>query len=390
MKILWISETLVPTGFARVSQSIVSRLNKKHDITVLDWYQTDDSFNLGVRVTGKLHANDEFGIDKMLKIYNKYDAIYILNDVWNINKYLAALKKDTDGIGLPKIIVYFPVDAKLHNPKWYENFNIITHAVTYTKFAKDVVGSAVPSLKKHIKIIPHGVDTNIFFKSPMPKADIRHQLWKKKTLTDAFIFMSAHRNNTRKRLDITIRAFAQFLKITGAKDAWLHLHCGLMDFGVPIPTLIKQFKVDNRIMLTNNQVMMQNIPTDLLNLYYNAADVGLNSSLAEGWSLTNCEHAVTGAPQIMPNHSACKELFTGRGALIDTVADAMLDGSFTMGKLVDYKHMAMLMAAYYMDSKSKNEKSSFINDGLRGQKYFCQKQFSWSAIADQWNELFIS
>ena len=243
MKILWISEHKVPTGFARVSQALVSRLNKKHDITVLDWYETSNSMSSGVNVIGKLYRDDDLGVSRMLQVYSNYDAIYILNDVWNIDKYLAALKKESAGGYLPKIVIYFPVDAAFHNPIWYANFDIVSHAVTYTKFAKDVIVDAVPSLKKSIKIISHGVDTDTFFKSPKPKSEIRHQLWGSKALADAFIFLSTHRNTPRKRLDITIRAFAEFLKMTGAKDAWLHLHCGLMDYGIPIATIIKQLRL---------------------------------------------------------------------------------------------------------------------------------------------------
>ena len=87
MKILWVSEFKVPTGFARVSKSIVNRLNKKHEITVLDWYQTKASFDTGVKVIGKKDEKDEFGILQLMQVYDEYDAIFILNDVWNINKY---------------------------------------------------------------------------------------------------------------------------------------------------------------------------------------------------------------------------------------------------------------------------------------------------------------
>ncbi len=386
MKILCHSEFKVPTGFARVSQSIFARLKKAHEITVLDWYESTDSLFLGINIIGKQYKDDEFGINKLLQVYSQYDVIYILNDVWNTTKILAALKKQSGGVGLPKIIVYFPVDAELHNPKWYEHFDIVTHAVTYTKFAKEVVAAAVPALRDSIKIIPHGIDTDVFYKSPTPKEKIREKLWGSKRLNDAFIFISTNRNAPRKKLDITIRAFAEFLKKTGAKDAWLHLHCGMVDYGIPIPTIIKQFGVDHRIMVTSTEAQMQNISSEMLNLYYNAADVGLNASLGEGWGLCSIEGAVTGAPQIVPDHSACTELFgAGRGLLVDIASDIMLDGCYTMGKLPDYAHMAVCMESYYTAKKNNEE---LFNDGERAREYFNRSKFSWKVISTQWENLF--
>ncbi len=389
MKILWVSEFKVPTGFARVSKSIVSRLNKKHDITVLDWYQLKASFDCGVKVIGKKDEKDEFGVLQLMQVCEEYDAIFILNDVWNIDKYLSAIKKGAiHSALLPKIVIYFPVDAELHNPAWYSNFDIVSHAVTYTQFAKGVVCKAAPQLRKKIKIIPHGVDTDTFYPSPTPKHKIREYLYGSKALRDKFIFFTSNRNTPRKKIDITIRAFSEFVKKNKVEDAYLHLHCGMMDYGIHIPTVIKQFGIDNRIIVTNKENMMQNIPSDMLNLYYNATDVGVNSSLGEGWGLCNIEHAATGAPQIVPNHSACAELFRGRGALVDTCGDIMLDECYTLGKLPDYKHMAECMYAYYSLSGNRSERPDGFNDGDKAYRYFTQPKFNWTVIAAQWDELF--
>lgn len=385
MKILWISEFKVPTGFARVSKALVGKLNKVHDITVLDWYESKKSFDTGVHVIGKKDEKDDLGVKAMLEVYQNFDAIYILNDVWNIDKYLAALKKVSVHVPLPKIVIYFPVDATMHNPSWYENFDIVTHAVTYTKFAVDVILQAAPQLKDKIKIIPHGIDTDTFYKSPIPKSEIREYLYGSKAFNDAFIFFSANRNALRKKLDITIRAFAEFIKRSGAKDAYLHLHCGLKDFGIHIPTVIKQFGIDDRIIVSNQESSMQNISSDLLNLYYNATNVGVNASLGEGWSLTNMEHAMSGAIQIVPNHSAPAELFEGRGVLANIAGEVLIDHCYTLGQLVDYKHLAQCMEACYGQFKAS---SVAFMDGEKAREYFSQRQFSWTTIAGQWETLF--
>jgi hypothetical protein len=53
-----------------------------------------------------------------------------------------------------------------------------------------------------------------------------------------------------------------------------------------------------------------------LNLLYNACDVGINTSMGEGWGLVSFEHGAAGAAQVFPDHTACTELWSGRAELI--------------------------------------------------------------------------
>ena len=53
-----------------------------------------------------------------------------------------------------------------------------------------------------------------------------------------------------------------------------------------------------------------------LNLLYNACDVGITTSMGEGWGLVSFEHGAAGAAQIVPDHSACAEIWRGRAEMI--------------------------------------------------------------------------
>jgi hypothetical protein len=53
-----------------------------------------------------------------------------------------------------------------------------------------------------------------------------------------------------------------------------------------------------------------------LNLLFNACDVGITTTMGEGWGQVSCEHGAAGAAQIVPDHTACAELWRGRGELI--------------------------------------------------------------------------
>ena len=382
MKILWVSEYDMPSGFARVSKSLIKNLQKQFDITVLDWYAENDGFHAGVKVLGKKSKDDHLAIAKFMDVYADYDAIFFLNDVWNIAKYLKALNASAKLVKPPKIVAYFPVDAKNHNPAWYSDFKYVSEPVTYTEFARQVVSQCAPQLDERISIVPHGIDSDIFFKSMSDKPSIREYLYGSKGLSDAFIFMNANRNQSRKKIDITVMAFAAFLKKTKATNAFLHLHCGLKDYGVNIPELVERFGVSERIIITGETSGMQNISSEMLNLYYNASDVGLNSSLGEGWGLTSCEHGVTGAPQIVPAHSACEEIFVDKALLVKCPTETVFYETITVGKIPDYRHMAQCMEKYYTDEALRKEHGDKLIE------YFSQPEFSWKNIANTFKNIF--
>jgi glycosyltransferase involved in cell wall biosynthesis len=53
-----------------------------------------------------------------------------------------------------------------------------------------------------------------------------------------------------------------------------------------------------------------------LNLLFNACDVGITTTMGEGWGQVSCEHGAAGGAQIVPDHTAPAELWRGRGELI--------------------------------------------------------------------------
>ena len=166
-------------------------------------------------------------------------------------------------------------------------------------------------------VIPHGIDTKTFF--PIDIMEARKAIG---IPQDKFIVFNGNRNQPRKRIDITIRAFAQFA--VDKPDTLLYLHMGTRDMAHAImPTFLHEMKkvgleAGGRLILTSgDSPTLQSVPVDQLNVIYNTADVGINTSFGEGWGLVNVEQAACGVPQIVPNHTACKEIFEGFGDLID-------------------------------------------------------------------------
>ena len=380
-KILWVSDLVTPTGFSRVSHSIINFLKDKYEIVGLGVNYRGDPHNYDFPIYPANVGGRIFGEDRLASILNntKFDILFILNDSWIVNNYLEFRKKNVT-MPLPKIVTYFPVDSRDHDIGWYSNFNMVDKAVTYTEFGVSVINdyNCRPDLK--LDIIPHGINQEVFYKKFTNRKDAKKALIGKERNPDSFIFLNANRNQPRKRLDITMKGFQLFAE--GKDDVLLHMHCGVRDSHIDVAKLAQRLRIDNKIILTNLNGGVQTVPDAVLNDIYNSADVGLNSSMGEGWGLTSIEHAITGAPQIVPDHSACREIFSDCGLVVPTVTDFTFDNSMTVGKLIDPKDLAVAMDKLYTDRANYRDLSE------KAMNKFSDVKYSWAYIASQWNDLF--
>lgn len=394
-KILWVSEINVNTGFARVSHGLLKFLSGLYDITVLDIYRTIEgnyvSFDtaLKVKIEGKENFNDSFGIERLCKIAPKYDMIFMIQDVWNIDKILSVMRQNK--VDVPPVVCYFPVDAKSHYKKWYENFDMVAQPITYTKFAFDVVKEASGI---EPKIIPHGIDTTDFYEVEASKAEQRALFFRDSGLknpdsyNNSFIFLSANRNQSRKRLDVVMYAYKLFLEETKATDSILYMHCGNTDDShINVTELAEKLGITKHIILSYgaNGIPSFDVPT--LNMIYNICDVGINTGLGEGWGLCQTEHAATGAPQIVPNHSACAELFSGIDddrLIVNLSAEFMINNIMTVGGIVSAKDVANKMVGLY----NLKRNGLFKKIQQESKQRFTDDKYKWETVAGQFKDIF--
>jgi glycosyltransferase involved in cell wall biosynthesis len=161
------------------------------------------------------------------------------------------------------------------------------------------------------------------------------------------------------------------------------MHCGVRDSSVDITQLARRYKIDDKMIITSATVGIQRVPPEKLNVIYNACDVGVNTSMGEGWGLVNVEHAATGAVQIVPRHSACEELFYDCGILVENVSDFMFDNSQTVGKLTSPEEVARALEILYKNRKLLSDLSA------KSIKKFTAPEYQWHTIAMKWKDIFM-
>jgi glycosyltransferase involved in cell wall biosynthesis len=201
-----------------------------------------------------------------------------------------------------------------------------------------------------------------------------------------FIVFNGNRNQFRKRIDITVSAFAKFA--IDRPDTKLYLHMGLKDQGWDVmPLFAREMRrqgldPNNRIIMTSPESHPPSVPVELLNTIYNVADVGVNTCKGEGWGLVNFEHAACRVAQVVPDHTSCKEIFDGSGLLIKSL-HADVDTNF--GRIMpcpDDNHLAELLGKLYDDRALLDKVAQDCYDRVTN---IC---FSWDTIAEQFDEVF--
>jgi D-inositol-3-phosphate glycosyltransferase len=389
INVLWISDLIIPTGFSRVAHSILANLpREKYNIIGLGVNYRGDPHGMSFSIFPAMLGGDVYGIGRLKDIFDRFsiDLVYILNDAWVIHEYLKEIETIFKDAKLPKIVVYFPVDATSHSPAWYDNFDIVTKAVTYTEFGRKVAQQACPLID--FGVIPHGIDIKTFHKLFAKRSDAKAMLFSNSNNKDiigedAFTFLNANRNQPRKRLELTLEGFKLFSE-NKPSNVTLYMHCGNVDAKhINVKELATKLGVNNRLIISGNVTGVQSVSDSRLNLIYNATDVGVNTSLGEGWGLPNMEHAITGAPQIVPDHSACREIYKDCGILVPADRELMLDGgAMTIGKLVSPEGVAEAMEKIYSDRKLYKELSE------KSIAKFSSKEYSWEEISNTWDHIF--
>jgi glycosyltransferase involved in cell wall biosynthesis len=166
----------------------------------------------------------------------------------------------------------------------------------------------IPTTVKPVDVLEHGVDTTVFKRqSDSERIATRKML---NIAPDATVFLNINRNSERKRLDLSVMAFARLLK----QNPDLPLHMVFVtqmnpQAGAhynPVAVYINELKLNGLDMLKYGQRVscVDNSPPKILddatiNAIYSACDYGINTSNGEGFGLCQLEHLACGAPQVV-------------------------------------------------------------------------------------------
>jgi glycosyltransferase involved in cell wall biosynthesis len=324
VNILFYGDFNCTTGFGNVSKQLIDNWskNKNFNIVILainDLSEKPYNYKPNVFVIPCLVADenkDSYARLELLKtLYSEnYDVFFALNDIEVLNsmtEHLSNVKKERAKANKKKTkyILYTPIDSE-PRPSDCDVLTLFDEVITYTEYGKASLKPLISESNwKKIKVIPHGIDTEVFYPiaNDFENSKTKEQLFGK---SDVFVFGSVNRNSARKDLATLMMGFAMF-KHTSQANAVLYLHCNPKDkMGIDCFRLSERLglEVGTDIFFPKDFNENMGVSESELNKIYNTFDCFITTTTAEGWGLSIVEAMATKKLVIAPRHTSIQEI----------------------------------------------------------------------------------
>jgi glycosyltransferase involved in cell wall biosynthesis len=191
----------------------------------------------------------------------------------------------------------------------------------------DLVFAFTPFWKKCLKeqgitrpmdVTLHGYDKDKFF--PIPRDLARKQM---NLPNDRFIILNLNRNQPRKRYDILIMAFVELVVKYPTKPIYLFCVCdkgekgGWDLFGLyKRELMLRKVPIEqyaDRLMISSIDMTFKD---EDINMFYNVANIGINTADGEGFGLCQFEQMGVGVPQVVPDIGGFKEFCNSSNSML--------------------------------------------------------------------------
>jgi D-inositol-3-phosphate glycosyltransferase len=360
---------------------------KQHwDVTVLGINYDGDPTDFGYPVYPALRAQDVhtggdfFGVHRVQTLMRvvEPDVVVLLNDPWNIPQYVEQIRGVNPAV---PVIGSLAVDAKNCSGKSLEDLQL---AIFWTEFGRHE--AEIGGFRGNTAVIPLGVDLSVF--RPIDKAIARSIFSVRDAVTgdpidvsNAFIVGNVNRNQPRKRHDLLIQYFAEWVRRYKIPDAYLFFHVAPTgDVGWDLTQLMKYYGVDDRIIRVTPGVR-HGVPDETLAHEYNSFDVMVTAA-CEGWGLPHLEGMACGIPQIVPDWSALGD-WPGDAAIRIPCSSTYVTPNL-FNTVMGIPDRAEVIAALQTMYTNKTLRADF---GIRGMVKAGNPSYNWKNIGAEYDRL---
>jgi glycosyltransferase involved in cell wall biosynthesis len=244
------------------------------------------------------------------------NVVMIYNDLSVVSRFLEEIRKS----GIPRNFKIWVYCDQVYNTQLQPYLDVLNRdsdlVFTFSTFWKKCLKEQ--GITRPLDVITHGFDKDKFF--PIPRELARKQM---NLPNDRFVILNLNRNQPRKRYDILIMAFVELICKYPTKPIYLFCVCdkgekgGWDLFGLYKRELVlrkvpvEQFA--DRLMVSSVDMAFRD---EDINMFYNAANIGINTADGEGWGLCNFEQMGVGVPQVVPDVGGFKEFCNTNNSML--------------------------------------------------------------------------
>lgn len=386
--ILVVGDAAVPTGYARVLRSILEPLADRYALTHLATRYDGSAHTYPWTLLPAADFGDPYGLTGFAEAVDRVrpDIVFLLYDLAYQARYLERLRASA---WRPAVVIYSPIESGPLEPEILDGLAGTSRYVVFSRYARDLVLDSLasphrasrPAFPADVDVIPHGVDADMFRPLPGGRAAARRALGLAGAdLDDAFIVLNGNRNLVKKRLDVTIEAFARFAADKPASVRLL-LHTDIAGGAFNVMALSRRHGITNRLILTSDDGT-PDLSNERLNQVYNACDVGVNTSVSEGCGLVSFEHAATRRAQIVPGSPCLRDLWGDAAVIVEPALVMTNPDLLTLSYPVSSDAVAQALERLYSDGRERERMAD------RAYRHATRPALSWSAISRGWDKLF--
>ncbi len=269
------------------------------------------------------------------------------------------------------------------NNKFYRSNDFIA---AISKVTHDIVQKVSPDVDS--EYVPHSVNTDIFKK--LDNIDeLREQLLGEENENKFFVFWN-NRNARRKMTGSVLWWYKEFLDNIGKDNAIMVMHTDPTDVhGQDLAMLIDTLELDK----SQIRISSQKVPPEALATVYNAADVTVNISDAEGFGLATLESLSCETPIIVNMTGGLQEQVTDGekyfGVGIEPSSKAVIGSQqvpYIYEDRVSKEDFVKALELMYNLWKDKPEE--YENLGKMGREHV-EKNYNFETFNKQWTDIML-
>lgn len=308
------------------------------------------------------------------------DKVLIVADPWALYEKLTT---DGGAIGHVPTWCYVPIEGIGLPPSWAALWNHV-QPIAMSEFGRIQLEKL---LRRPVDLVHHGVSETFYPVSPTRPGDYKGvKVTSKDAAKDVFgwrgktVILRVDRLVPRKNYP------ALFTSMEPVLDEWpdakLVIHCSPIDEGGDASSFLSHMKRAERrgatwshpqITFTKAHDTFRGLSDESLNVLYNAADIYVSPTMAEGFGLCEAEALSCGVPVVVTDYSACPEVVGPGGSLVP-VERLVTNQYANKWALVDEAAFSKAVSRLIEKPARRREQ------GEAGRRHVAQ--FTWQGAAD--------
>lgn len=316
-RLLVFGEASVPSGNARVTESLLRQLADRWDIHLCASHWIGDSappaaYPYAVYRGDVTGPDDPHGLRRYQAFVTHLEpqCVLVIGEIRTVRALLEVhdrLPKWPE-MDRPPVVAYVPVrGTHLPDAVYLNDCALVLVPTMWGMQELRHCGYRGPC-----EVLTPGVDTTLFF--PRSRDEARaHFGMEALASSEHWIVGNVHKNHPHQRLDVTVMGFAQWVHAQQLEDqAYLWLQCTdrpLQEHtldprrGWRLQQLARDLSIEGNLFIPPPEIaaLQGGLADEELSWMYSAWDLNLSTSLGEGWGCSWLEAAACGVPTLAPH-----------------------------------------------------------------------------------------